>query len=108
VSPQDIDVVRAGLPATVHLTAYSNRGTPRVHGVVKMVSADRMTDEITKNAYFLARVEVDRAELERLATKVELTPGMPAEALIVTETRTFASYLLQPFLEALRRSFREV
>lgn len=108
VSPNDIDIVRAGLTATVHLTAYSSRGTPKVSGIVRTVSADRVTDEITKQHYFLARVEVDRAELERLPSNIKLLPGMPAEALIVTEKRTFAGYLLQPFLDVLRRSFREV
>ena len=108
VSPNDIDVVRSGLPALVHLTAYSNRGTPKVHGFVKTVSADRVLDDNSKQPYFLARVAVDRAEIDRLNPKVELSPGMPAEALIVTERRTLMRYLMQPFLDAWRRSFREV
>jgi hypothetical protein len=33
---------------------------------------------------------------------------MPAEALIITERRTLMRYLLQPFLDTWRRSFREV
>ena len=108
ISPNDIDVVHGGLPALVHLTAYSNRGTPKVHGVVKTVSADRVLDENSKQPYFLARVAVDRAEIDRLTPKVELSPGMPAEALIVTERRTLMRYLIQPFQDAWRRSFREV
>jgi HlyD family secretion protein len=108
IAPNDIDVVRNGLRALVHLTAYSSRGTPKVHGVVKSVSADRVIDENSKQPYFLARVAVDRAEIDRLTPKVELSPGMPAEALIVTERRTLMRYLMQPFLDAWRRSFREV
>lgn len=107
ISPNDIDIVRIGLPAFVHLSAYSSRITPKVNGTVKMVSADRLTDEVTKQPYFLARVEVARAEIERLTPKVELIPGMPAEVMIVTDRRTLLGYLMKPFLDAWRRSFRE-
>lgn len=108
VSPVDIDVVHAGLSAQVHLTAFSKRALPRIDGIVSSVSADRIVDPGTGQAYFLARVEVDRAELHRLKSVVELLPGMPAEVLIVTQERTFVDYLIEPFKDALRRSFREV
>jgi HlyD family secretion protein len=107
VSPNDIDIVRAGLPALVHLTAYSGRSTPRVNGAVRLVSADRLVDEATKQPFFLVRVEVAKEEVERLTPKVELLPGMPADVMIVTERRTLFEYMLQPFLDAWRRSFRE-
>lgn len=108
VSPVDIDVVHEGLPAQIHLTAFSKRALPRMDGVVKSVSADRLVDQATGQAYFLARVEVDRAEMDRLKNVVALLPGMPAEVLIVTQERTFVDYLLEPFRDAMRRSFREV
>lgn len=107
VSPVDIDVVRAGLAAKVQLTAYSGRSTPRLSGIVKTVSADRMTDEGSRQPYYLARVQVDREEIRQLHAGIELIPGMPAEVLIVTGERTMAEYLFQPFLDALWRSFRE-
>jgi HlyD family secretion protein len=108
VSPNDIDVVHSGLPAQINLSALSNRRTPRVHGVVRTVSADRLIDEQTRLPYYLARVEVDRQELERLTPQIELVPGMPAEVLIVTDERTLLEYLVQQFLDSFRRSFREV
>ncbi|MFG1432797.1 HlyD family type I secretion periplasmic adaptor subunit [Xanthobacter sp. V2C-8] len=108
VSPVDIDVVHQGLPAQVHLTAFSRYALPRIDGVVTSVSADRLVDQGTGQAYFLARVEVDRGELDRLKSVVELQPGMPAEVLIVTQERTFVDYLLEPIRDTLRRSFREV
>ncbi|MFG1296510.1 HlyD family type I secretion periplasmic adaptor subunit [Xanthobacter variabilis] len=108
VSPVDIDVVHQGLPAQVHLTAFSKRALPRIDGTVKSVSADRLVDQGTGQAYFLARVQVDRSELERLKNVVELLPGMPAEVLIVTQERTFVDYLLEPIRDSMRRSFREV
>ena len=107
ISPNDIDVVHAGLPAKVNLSAYSSRKVPRVDGVIRYVSADRLVDEATKQPYYLARVEVDRDELWRAHPDVKLVPGMPAEVLVITGERTMVEYLFQPFLDALWRSFRE-
>jgi HlyD family secretion protein len=107
ISPTDIDAVRAGLAAKVQLTAYSGRGMPRINGVVRSVSADRLNDEATRQPYYLARVQVDREEVKRLDSRLELISGMPAEVLIVTGERTMAEYIFQPFLDALWRSFRE-
>jgi HlyD family secretion protein len=107
ISPTDIDVVRAGLPAKVQLTAYSGRSTPRLNGIVRTVSADRLVDEGSRQPYYLARVHVDREEVRQAQSNIELIPGMPAEVLIVTGERTMAEYLFQPFLDALWRSFRE-
>jgi HlyD family secretion protein/epimerase transport system membrane fusion protein len=102
VSPTDIDEVAPGSRAQVHLTAYRTRHLPRLEGVVRQVSADRLTDEATREPYYAARITVDRGELERLGAGVALTPGMPAEALIVTRERTLLGYLLAPVADVLR------
>ncbi len=107
ISPLDIDVVHTGVAAKVHLTAFSSRGTPEVPGVVKTVSADAMMEEGGTQPHYLARVEVDRGELAKVAPDVTLVPGMPVDVLIVTTERTMLEYLFQPILDALRRSFRE-
>lgn len=107
VMPVDIDVVHPGLEAKVQLSAYSMRTTPRIRGVVRTVSADRIVDEATGKAYYRARVEVEREELERIGHDVELVPGMPADVLIVTGERTMMQYLFEPFLKMFSRSFRE-
>lgn len=108
VAPIDVDSVTAGLPAQVRLSAFSSRGLSRINGVVRSVSADRLTDMATSQPYYLARVEIDREELEQLSAVIELMPGMPAEVLIVRKERTMVEYLLEPFREAFRRSFREL
>lgn len=107
ISPMDIDVVHTGLRAQVQLTAISARSAPRVGGIVRSVSADRLYDEVSKQPYYLARVEVDRNELRQIGPNIELVPGMPADVLIVTGERTLANYLLRPFLEAIWRTLRE-
>ncbi len=108
VPPTDIDVVHEGLSAQIHLSAFSSRGLPRIQGTVHSVSADRLVDDVTRQPYYLARVEVDRGELRQIDPNLELVPGMPAEVLIVTRERTMFQYLFEPFVEAFRRSFREV
>ncbi len=107
VSPTDIDVVRPGLPAQIHLTAYRQRTLPRIDGRVHDVSADRLTDEHTGRPYYRARIEVDRASLRAIAPDIDLLPGMPAEVLILSGERTTLAYLLDPLFNGLRRSLRE-
>jgi HlyD family secretion protein/epimerase transport system membrane fusion protein len=108
ILPTDIHVVHIGLPAVIHLTAFTSRNVPRINGNVQYVSADRLVDEKSGQSYYLARVAVNRDELDRLGPKYKLVPGMPAEVLIVTAERTMFQYLFQPFLDSIRRSFREV
>jgi HlyD family type I secretion membrane fusion protein len=106
VLPTDIDVMPPGLPAEIVLPAYKGRTTPRLDGRVLQVSADALADERTGVTYYLARVEVDADELAQL-DGVDLYPGMPAEALIVTGERTAFDYLVQPLRDSFHRAFRE-
>ena len=72
------------------------------------LSADRITDEKEKGAYYLARVEVSPQGLKDLASlHLDLVPGMPAEVLIRTGSRTPLQYLLDPLRNAVARSFTE-
>jgi hypothetical protein len=58
VDPIDIDVVYPGLEAQVRLTAFSMRNTKPLEGRVMSVSADRLIDERTGQAYYRARIEL--------------------------------------------------
>ena len=106
VTPNDIDVVYAGLPAQVRLTAFKQRNTPMLDGKLTRVSADSFTDERSGASYFLARVAIDAAELKKLDGR-ELYPGMGAEVMIKTGKRTTMDYILAPLTDSLRRAFRE-
>jgi membrane fusion protein, type I secretion system len=108
LTPIDVKAVHAGLEARLNLSAWSSRLVPKIPGTVRTVSADRLTDEATRQPYYLARVAVDRPTLQRMAPGIDLIPGMPVEVLIVTERRTMLDYLLRPFDDALWRSFREI
>jgi HlyD family type I secretion membrane fusion protein len=106
VTPNDIDVVHAGLPAQVRLTAFKQRNTPMLDGKLTRISADSFTDERSGASYFLARVTIDAAELKKLDGR-ELYPGMGAEVMIKTGKRTTMDYILAPLTDSLRRAFRE-
>jgi HlyD family secretion protein/epimerase transport system membrane fusion protein len=108
ITPIDVKAVHKGLPAKIHLAAYSYRSTPRVPGTVMSVSADRLMDETTHQPYYLARVSVDRHVLHDLAPDVRLIPGMPADVLIVTGQHTMFEYLIKPFRDSFRQSFHEM
>jgi HlyD family type I secretion membrane fusion protein len=106
VKPIDIDTVQPGMRARVLLTAYRQRNLPRIHGSLRSISADRLIEDRSGDAYFLAKVEVDPAELAQLES-VRLTPGMPAEVMILTGEQTLFEYLLRPLLDSVTKSFRE-
>lgn len=106
VKPEDIDVVRPDLEARVRLSAYRSRYVPMLNGKVTYVSGDRFVDERSGAPYYLARIEIDYKELEAL-TNVKLYPGMPTDAQITTGSRSFLSYLLDPFAQSFNSAFRE-
>ena len=104
--PEDIDVVHAGLPAQVRLTAFKQRVTPTVDGEVILVSADRLKDDASGEPYYEARIEIDPASLDALPDAA-LHPGMPAEAIIITGERTALDYLLAPITQSMQRALLE-
>jgi HlyD family type I secretion membrane fusion protein len=107
VSPKDIDVVYPGLKADIHLSALNARHLARVQGEVTQVSADRLTDQKTGEPYYTAQIQVDLAEIQKKTPEVKLSPGMPAEAMIITGQRTTLDYLIEPIRSSFRRALRE-
>lgn len=106
IQPQDIDLIQAGQKAQVRLTAFNARYMRPVEGTVVNVSADRFDDQRTGEGFFLARIEIPQSELKDLGD-IKLTPGMPAETLVLTGRRTMLSYLVRPIRESFGRAFRE-
>jgi HlyD family secretion protein len=107
LSPNDIDVVAVGQVARVHLTPYSARTMAPLEGHLVRISPDAKVDEATRESYYAVRIEVDPDMLERMATNVEMTPGMPAEVFILTGEQSLFSYMATPVTSSFRRAFRE-
>ncbi len=106
VSPQDIDRVFPGLDAEIRFTAFNQADTPTVPGQVLTVSGDRLTDENTGQPYFLARIRVSEDGMESLQGRT-LLPGMPADVMIKTGSRTLLAYLTKPLTDRLATALRE-
>lgn len=104
VNPHDIDVVHPGQSAQVQLSAFRRATTPPVDGVVTYVSADMITDQRNGESYFIARIAAVPAALSRWA---RLSPGMPADVMIVTGERRAFEYFIEPLQDSLRHAFRE-
>ena len=106
VAVRDIEAVKPGLDAVVHLTAFKQRLTPQAHGVVTKVSADRLIEQRTGAPYFEVEVMMKPGQLTKEET-ANLTPGMPAEVTIPFGDRTALDYLVKPLTDSVRQAFRE-
>jgi HlyD family secretion protein len=107
VEPKDIDKLQIGQKTLMRLTAFNQRTTPELNGVVTRVSPDVTTDQRTGQSYYTIRVSLPPAEVARLGDNNKLIPGMPVEAFVQTGDRTMLSYLIKPLNDQLMRSFRE-
>jgi HlyD family type I secretion membrane fusion protein len=107
INPQDIDNVQKGLEAKIQLTAYKAKKVPKLLGKVLSVSADILTDEMTGEQYFLARIKISPGEIEKLKSDIELYPGMPVSVFVITGSRSLLQYLFSPISDAAYKAFRE-
>ena len=105
LAPESIDQVRVGQRAVMRFSAFNQRTTPEVNGLVRRISADLTTDSRTGASYYVARIEIPEEEKTRLAQRI--IPGMPVEAFIQTGERTVMSYLTKPLADQMARAFRE-
>jgi HlyD family secretion protein len=106
VNPQDIDKLQVGQKTLLRLSAFNQRTTPELNGVVSRVSPDVTTDQRSGQSYYTIRVSMSPEEIARLG-EAKLIPGMPAEAFVQTGDRTMLSYLMKPLHDQLMRAFRE-
>ena len=107
VKPQDIDNVVVGMKSKIQLTAYKGKKVPKLNGEVINISADIITNEQTRESYFLARVSISKKDIEKLKDKIELYPGMPAQVFIITGSRSLISYMFTPISDSAYKAFRE-
>lgn len=106
VAPHDIDQMRMGQLVMLRLSAFNQRTTPEILGVVNRVAADLTQDQRTGSAFYNIRIAIDAPDKARLRD-VKLVPGMPVEAFIKTTERTALSYLIKPVSDQLSRAWRE-
>ncbi|BBQ83035.1 MULTISPECIES: HlyD family type I secretion periplasmic adaptor subunit [Enterobacteriaceae] len=102
-----IDKLAPGLTVDVLFPALNHALLPSVPARVLTVSADRLTDKVTQQPYYLAEVQV-LPEGVRLLRDHKIKAGMPASVTIKTGERTFLSYLFKPLMARLEMAFKEI
>jgi HlyD family type I secretion membrane fusion protein len=107
IKPEDVEEVHVGQKARVKLTGLNQRFNDALNATVSVVSADRITNEKTGTAFYRVDLRIPPSELKKLKKGVQMTPGMPAMALIVTGQRSVMGFLISPITATLEDAFRE-
>jgi HlyD family type I secretion membrane fusion protein len=118
ISPSDIDSVHPGQSVHIRFVTVSAKQIPVLQGTLEYVSADRLTTEqrpgtataamptLVPNAFYTARVTIDRGELSKLEN-LKVHTGMPVEVLINRGERTALQYILAPLSNNFAKAFKE-
>jgi HlyD family type I secretion membrane fusion protein len=107
ISPSDVDNVSPGQQAEVRFSSFNTKLTPVVLGLVETVSDDVITpDNPQEPPYYLGRIRVAEEDMSDVV-RAGITPGMPADVVIVNGERTVLNYLVSPLVDAISKSMRE-
>ena len=106
VDPKDADAIRIGQFVSIRFDGAGTRYAPVVQGKVAKLSADSLTDQRTGVSYFELVVVVPEQQLKRLPQDL-LRPGLPADVLVETGSRTAFGYMLAPITRASFTAMRE-
>jgi HlyD family type I secretion membrane fusion protein len=107
ILPQDIDKVRVGMDAQVRFTGLNQRWNSPLAAKVVMVSADKITNEKSGAAFYRADLRVDPKELAKLKKSARITPGMPAQAQLISGKKTIMGSLISPITDTLRGALHD-
>lgn len=123
VSNRDIGFVNAGQPAEIKVDTFNFTRYGLLHGQVLSVSRDAISRDTRPDAKggddpgtgepkgqelnYVARVSLNRTQMEVDNKIVDLSPGMAVTVEIRTGKRRILSYLLSPLLRYKHDSLRE-
>lgn len=105
IRPEDIQEIRAGLPASIVLNTLSRRYNQPLKGRLETVAADRVVDPLTGRPYYGARILLEPNAV--VLGDVKLLAGMSADVFIQTGERTALAYLAAPLTRTFARGMRE-
>lgn len=101
----EISDVATGREADIRLVSINRNERPTIRGEIVVVSADRITDERSGQAFYSVKVRMNEQDVQK--AKVVLQSGMVAEVVIPTKGRSLFAYLVGPLLDEISGSFRE-
>ena len=107
IRPEDVEHLRIGQAADVIAVGFNARENAPLRGEIRVLSADRVTDNRTGRSYFKAEIALlaDRQDGTLLS---RLSPGMPVEVVVPVAPRTAFDYLIAPLRESMRGAWREL
>ena len=105
INPKDIGFISPGMKAFVKVTTYDFSLFGGLDGVVKHISPDVVMEK--DQAYFIVKIETEKAYLERHGVKYPIIPGMSAQVDILTGKKTVLQYLLKPIFKAKQQALTE-
>lgn len=107
VPPQDIDKVHVGMDSKVRLTGLNQRWHSPMAAKVVMVSPDKTVNERAGTSYYRADLRIDPKELTKLKKNAQVTPGMPAQAMIVSGEKTIMGSLISPITDTVHDALHD-
>ncbi len=110
LKPAEMGFMKVGLPAKVKLDAYDYSVFGVMKGDVSYISPDTLTEDTKLGIVTYYRVKVNIGEREfkgRIASDIEVRPGMTATVDIKTGSRTILAYLLKPVSKTIEQSMGE-
>ncbi|HSW14204.1 MAG TPA: HlyD family efflux transporter periplasmic adaptor subunit [Solimonas sp.] len=100
VNPADVAFLKAGLPASVRLSAFDSAIYGALTGTVELVSADSVYLEELRGSFFRVLVRTDRGYFQIGSRRANVSPGMTATVDVKTGHRTILQYLMKPLNRA--------
>lgn len=105
IAANDVDQIEIGQAVKLRFSAFNQRTTPEIDGIVSLVSPATVTDAETGQSYYLAAAQVV-GDLDTLGP-TGLMPGMPVEVFVQTDEQIAIAYFAKPFTDQIARAFRE-
>lgn len=106
IASRHIDQIHPGQAVDIRFTAFDQRTTPEIAGMVTSISPDIIMEPRSGQSHYSVRIRQEPQSLAKL-NKLALYPGMPAEVFIRASDRSVISYLTKPLADQLAHTFRE-
>ncbi|MDB5428196.1 MAG: rsaE [Phenylobacterium sp.] len=107
IEPKDIDKIREGMDAQVRFTGLNQRWHGPMKAKVVLVSADKIVNEKSGASFYRADLRIDSKELTKLKRSAQITPGMPAQVMVVTGEKTVMGSLISPITDTLHGALHD-
>lgn len=112
IDAADVGYVKTGDSARLKFDAFPFQRHGSLDADVLTISGDAFRRDgsdptASSDAYYRARLKLEKVRLDNMAATSRLLPGMVLNAEIVVGKRTVLSYLMWPLTRALQESIRE-